>query len=250
MAQSVRAGGQKGIFGMDMASDPRERFEIPVRGWFAECSASLRHEILALARPKSLPADWVLFRTGDAGGDLFGIVEGVVCVQCRFAHPDAVLTHMLWPGEWFGSLQSLVARRRRYTLTTRTDVRLVRIPGRELQALFNRYPEGFAHLGLNAGYGLDLAMQGAADLLIRDATSRCAAVLLRLAGRRWASGADDSRPVDIPASQAELAMLCNLSRSYFSRVMRELSRRGLVIGNYKSLTLTDPVKLRLFAERD
>lgn len=233
---------------MDMASGPGARFDIPVRGWFAECSPGLRHEILALARPKTVPADWVFFRAGDVGGDLFAIVSGVVSLQSRFTHPDAVLFHLLWPGEWFGSLESGTDRRRRFTATTRCEVQVLRVPGKELQALFRRRPEGFALLGLNAGHGLDVAMQAAADLLIRNASARCAAVLLRLAGRRWAVGEDSSASVEIPASQSELAMLCNLSRSYFSRVMRDLAARNLVTVNYKSLTLRDPVRLRSVAE--
>jgi CRP-like cAMP-binding protein len=95
---------------------------------------------------------------------------------------------------------------------------------------------------------MDLAMQIAADLLIRDASARCAAVLLRLAGRRWASGPDAGLASEIPASQTELATLCNLSRNTFSRVVSEFSGRGLVIRDYRSLTVVDPARLRAVAD--
>jgi CRP-like cAMP-binding protein len=95
---------------------------------------------------------------------------------------------------------------------------------------------------------MDLAMQIAADLLIRDASARCAAVLLRLAGRRWVSGPDADLSSEIPASQTELAMLCNLSRNSFSRVVRGLSSRGLLTLDYKSLTVNDPARLRDVAD--
>ncbi|MBI1285644.1 MAG: helix-turn-helix domain-containing protein [Thiobacillus sp.] len=87
-------------------------------------------------------------------------------------------------------------------------------------------------------------MQGAADLLIRNASARCAAALLRLAGRRWASGPDADAPSEIPASQTELPMLCNFSRNTFSRVLKEFARRRLVTPGYKSLTVNDPARLR------
>jgi len=80
--------------------------------------------------------------------------------------------------------------------------------------------------------------------LIHNASARCAAVLLRLAGRRWASGPDAELPVEIPASQNELAMLCNVSRNTFSRVVKDLSSRGFLTLNYRSLTLNDPARLR------
>jgi len=43
----------------------------------------------------------------------------------------------------------------------------------------------------------------AADLLIRDSERRCAAVLLRLGGRRY-SGPKDKEPVEVPVTQIEL----------------------------------------------
>jgi CRP-like cAMP-binding protein len=39
-------------------------------------------------------------------------------------------------------------------------------------------------------------------------------------------------------------MLCNLSRSSFSRVMKRFEDSGLVTVNYGSVTLNDPARLR------
>jgi len=220
----------------------------PIRGWFADCPPRFRREFLALARPKSCAAGSVIYQAGEVGQDVFGISSGVVTLQSRLTHPDAVLLHMLRPGEWFGTVPVLLERSRRVTAVARTDVNLLRIPGDELRSLLRRRPAWVAELGRDAIYNLDLAMQIAADLLIRDASARCAAVLLRLAGRRWASGADADLPSEIPASQTELAMLCNLSRNTFSRVVKKLSSRRLVTVSYRSLTVNDPARLRDVAD--
>lgn len=220
----------------------------PIRGWFADSDPSFRREMLTLARPKSYAAGSVIYQAGDAGRDVFGIKAGVVTVQCRFIHPDAVLLHMLRPGEWFGTVPVLIERSRRITVIARTDVELLRVPGDDLRALLRRHPEWVAELGRDTVYSLDVTMQGAADLLIRDASARCAAVLLRLAGRRWASGPDADLPSEIPASQTELAMLCNLSRNTFSRVAKEFTSRRLVTLSYRSLTVDDPARLREVAD--
>jgi len=90
--------------------------------------------------------------------------------------------------------------------------------------------------------------QIAADLPIRDGSARCAAVLLRLAGRRWASGPEADLPSEIPASQTELAMLCNLSRNTCSRVVKKFSGRRLMTVSYRSLTVNDPARLRDVAD--
>jgi len=219
------------------------RSAIPVSGWFAKCSPGLREKILGVARPKSYSAGSLIFRAGDVGADVFGIVSGVIIVECRFTHSDATLIHMMWPGEWFGTLEVMIERRRRATMIARTDAELLRISGDDLLALLRRHPEDVFNLTHNAAYFLDVAMQCAADLLIPDASARCAATMLRLTGRRWAPGPQAALPVEIPAPQSELAMLCNLSRSSFSRVMREFSSRGLVTVNYRSLTVNDPLGL-------
>ena len=228
--------------------DPNVATGFPIRGWFADSHPSFRREILALARLKSYAAGSVIYQAGDAGRDVFAVRAGVVTLQYRFTHPDAVLLHMLWPGDWFGTVPVLADLSRRGTVSARTDVELLRVPADELRALLRRHPEWFAELARDAIHFLDLAMQGAADLLIRNASARCAAVLLRLAGQRWASGPDADQPAEIPASQTELAMLCNVSRNTFSRVVKELSRRRLVTLGYRSLTVNDPARLRGVAD--
>lgn len=224
--------------------------DFPIRGWFADSHPDFRREIFALAHPKSYAAGQLIYRAGDPGRDVFGIRVGVVTVECRFIHPDVVLMHMLRPGEWFGTVPLLVEQSRRINVIARTDVELLRVPADDLRALLHRHPKWVAELGRDVVYSLDVAMQGAADLLIRNAPARCAAVLLRLAGRRWVSGPDAGLPSGIPASQTELAMLCNVSRNTFSRVVKEFSRRRLVTLNYRSLTVNDPSRLRGVADAD
>lgn len=220
----------------------------PLRGWFAESQPDFRQAIFALARPKTYAAGRVIYKAGDPGREVFGIRSGVVTLQGRFTHPDAVLLHMLRAGDWFGTVPMLAGRSRRVTAVARTDVELLLVPGEELQALLRRHPAWATELGRDVVYFMDVALQGSADLLIRDASARCAAVLLRLAGRRWASGPDAGMPSEIPASQSEIAMLCNVSRNTFSRVMREFTSLGLVTLGYRSLTVNDPAGLRAIAD--
>ena len=228
--------------------DPTVPAGFPIRGWFAESDPSFRREMLALARPKSYAAGSVIYQAGDPGRDVFGVRSGVVTLTGKFTHPDAVLLHMLRPGEWFGTVPVLVERSRRITAIARTDVELLRVPGDQLRALLRSHPEWVIELGRDLAYYMDLGMQTASDLLIRNASARCAAVLLRLAGRRWASGPDADLPSEIPASQTELAMLCNLSRNTFSRVAKEFTNRQLVTLSYRSLTVDDPARLREVAD--
>ncbi len=225
-----------------------DRSAIPIRGWFAEADPDFRREFVALGRSKFYPAGSTIYNAGEAGPAVFGIVSGVVMVQCRFVHPDAVMLHMLRAGDWVGTVPVLFNRPRRVTAVARTDVELLRVPGDELRALLGRRPEWALELARDSIFYLDVAMQGAADLLIRDPAARCAAVLLRLGGQRWAASPDANLPSEIPAPQSELAMLCNVSRNTFGRVVSGFAARRLVDVHYKSLTIVDPTKLRDIAD--
>jgi CRP-like cAMP-binding protein len=224
------------------------RGTVPIRGWFAGADAEFRRAFLALGRPKSYSAGSTIYQAGDAGPDVFGVRAGVVMLHCRFVHPDAVMLHMLHAGDWVGTAPVLVDRPRRVTAVARTDVEVLRIPGDELRALMDRRPEWIRELARDVVHYLDLAMQGSADLLIRSPAGRCAAVLLRLGGRRWAAYPDANLPAEIPAAQAELAMLSNVSRNTFGRVVSAFAARGFVQIHYKSLTIVDPVQLREIAD--
>jgi CRP/FNR family transcriptional regulator, cyclic AMP receptor protein len=228
--------------------DPNVATGFPIRGWFADSHPSFRREILALARLKSYAAGSVIYQAGDVGRDVFGVRSGVVILSGRFTHPDAVLVHMLRPGEWFGTVPVLIERSRRITAIARTDVDTLCVPGDQLRALLRSHPEWVIELGRDLAYYMDLGMQTASDLLIRNASARCAAVLLRLAGRRWPSGPDADLPSEIPASQTELAMLCNVSRNTFSRIVKEFTSRRLVTLSYRSLTVNAPARLRDVAD--
>lgn len=180
---------------------------------------------------------------------MFGIVSGVVALHCRFTHPDAVLLQLLWPGEWFGTMPTLVEHGgRRFKAIARTDVELLRVPGDDLRALLQRRPAWVAEIAKDAVRWLDLATQGLVDLMLSDASARCAAVLLRLAGQRWASMTYADRATEIPVSQVEVAMLCNVSRKTLSRVLKEFARRRLVTIGYRSMTVNDPPLLRVIAD--
>ncbi len=87
----------------------------------------------------------------------------------------------------------------------------------------------------------------AADLLIRDSERRCAAVLLRLGGRRFA-GPEDTEPVEVSIMQSELAGAANLSRNSVGTMLQRLKARGLIELGYRGMTIRAPAALRAFVD--
>lgn len=233
-----------------MTPDPgaEDHAAVPSRGWIADSCPGFRQELLRGARPLLFRAGSVIYRAGETSQSLFGIRTGVVVIQANNAHADALLLHMLRPGEWFGTLPALRQKQRIFSAAARTDVDLLHVPGEHLQAMLNRRPEWMAELARDSIRALEVAMQGAVDLLIRNASARCAAVLLRLSGQRWPTPEAGPELVEIPATQGEIAMLCNMSKNTLSRVLNDFSDDGLVRLGYRSITIHDPASLRVIAD--
>ena len=95
-------------------------------------------------------------------------------------------------------------------------------------------------------YG-DVSDTIAADLLIRDSERRCAAVLLRLGGRRYVC-LEDEESVEVPVTQHELAGAANLSRNSTGTMVQRLKARGLIDLGYRGMTIRAPAALRAFVD--
>jgi CRP/FNR family cyclic AMP-dependent transcriptional regulator len=114
-------------------------------------------------------------------------------------------------------------------------------------ALLAERPEWWRHfLRLAIVYG-DVTAVIATDLLIRDSERRCAAVLLRLGGRRFA-GPDDTKPVEVSVTQDDLAGAANLSRSSVRSMLGRLTARGLIEQGYRDIVVREPASLRAFVD--
>ena len=198
---------------MIATAGPTDRLAIPIRGWFGEADPDFRREFVALGRSKFfIPAGSTIYNAGEAGPAVFGIVSGIVMVQCRFVHPDAVMLHMLRAGDWVGTVPVLFNRPRRVTAVARTGVEVLVFPVTSCGFSWVADRSGRSSWPGTLSFHIDVAVQGAADLLIRDPAARCAAVLLRLGGQRWAASHGANLPSETPAPQSELAMLCNVSK--------------------------------------
>ena len=117
-----------------------------------------------------------------------------------------------------------------------------------MRTLLTQRPEWWRELTrLSIIYG-DVAQNVAADLLIRDSERRCAAVLLRLGGRRFPSP-DDEQSVEVPVTQDELAGAANLSRNSVGTMLQRLKARRLIETGYRGMTIWTPTALRAFVDQ-
>jgi len=217
------------------------------RGWLNATPTEFQDAIVSLCDWQSLEAGAPIQAGAEEEGELIGLARGIVEMRTVLGRADTPLMHLAYPVFWFGYVPILTGRPRGIAAAAKTAVWLARIPQAAVRALLAERPEWWRHLmQLSIIYG-EVSQTIAADLLIRDSERRCAAVLLRLGGRRF-SGPEDKEPVEVPLTQNELAGAANLSRNSIGTMLQRLKARRLIEQGYRGMTVLAPEALRAFVD--
>jgi CRP-like cAMP-binding protein len=218
-------------------------------GWLGATPPEFRQAILSRGAWRRVEAGAPIQEGGEEGGELIGLARGMVEMRTILGRADTPIMHLAHPVFWFGYVPVLTGRPRRIAASARTQVWLARIPQVAVRALLAERPEWWRHLiQLSIIYG-DVSQTIAADLLIRDSERRCAAVLLRLGGRRFA-GPEDKDQVEILVTQNDLAGAANLSRNSVGAMLQRLAARGLIEQGYRGVAVRAPEALRAFVDQE
>ncbi|WP_294539173.1 Crp/Fnr family transcriptional regulator [uncultured Rhodoblastus sp.] len=221
---------------------------LSTRGWLGAAPADFGQSILSRSSWERLEAGALIQTGGEAEGELIGLADGIVEMRSVVGRPDTPLMHLGHPVLWLGYGPIAFDRPRPTAASARTPVWLARISQADVKKALSARPEWWRHFIKPAIANGDIALIAAADLLIRDNERRCAAVLLRLSGRRFA-GPKDSKPVDVPIMQDELAGAANLSRNSAGTMLKRMAARGLVELGHRGKIVCFPAALRAFVEQ-
>ena len=211
-------------------------------------SADFQRAVLSRCDWACLEAGAPIQFGGEERGELIGLARGIVELRTILGRADTPIMHFAHPVFWFGFVPIVSSRPRPLAASAKTQVWVARIPQADLGALLAERPEWWRHLiPPSLVYG-DVAVTIAADLLIRDSERRCAAVLLRLSGRRSA-GPKDSEPVEVAVTQDELAGAANLSLTSVRTMLSRLKARRLIELGYRGMIVCAPAALRAFVDQ-
>jgi CRP-like cAMP-binding protein len=98
--------------------------------WFSACTNEQLADIARLAERLDIQAGEVILREGRRGRELFIILEGTVTVS-----RDGRVVNVLDEGDYFGELAAIEDQPRSATVTANTDLKVLIIGPRELDAL-------------------------------------------------------------------------------------------------------------------
>lgn len=217
------------------------------RGWLGATPTDFQRAILSGCRWQYLEAGAPIQAGGEEIGELIGLAHGVIEMRTVLGPSDTPLMHIVQPVFWLGYVPLILGQARRLAASAKTAAWLARISQDAVKKVLSERPEWW-QLFLQPAiiYG-DVSQTVAADLLIRDSERRCAAVLLRMAGRRFATP-DDTAPAEALLTQDELAGAANMSRNSVGTMLKRLAARGLIELGYRTTIVVSPAGLRAFVE--
>ncbi len=229
--------------------DREAGLEILSRGaWLRATPVEFRSAILSRCRWQCLEAGAAIQRGGEEHGELIGLARGVIEMRTILGRADTPIMHLSHPVPWCGYGPIIFGRPGPAAAGARSRVWLARVSQADVRGLLKEQPEWWRCFLRPASIIGDIALNIAADLLIRDSERRCAAVLLRLSGRRFADP-EDLEPVDVAVTQDDLAGAANLSRSSVKSMLGRLAARGLIEQGYRGIVVRAPAALRAFVDR-
>jgi CRP-like cAMP-binding protein len=219
------------------------------RGWLADAPAGFRAEILAMARPITVPRGQWVFAIDDPPGGIYGIISGGIGIEGAADWHPVRLGHILRAGAWFGHHPVLTGGGRRVQgMRATEDSDLLHVPLPGLRALVARDALAARHVGAMADAGSILGTRIISDLLIPQAPRRIAAVLLRVTGAE--DGVEPTHPDGFLLTQGDLGEMANASRPHVNRVLAHFAERGWITKSYQHIRVLDVPALQAFAAAD
>lgn len=214
-------------------------------GWLSRQSAEFRQAWLAQGRIVAVQRGEAVYREGDEGRSMFGLIEGSVAVLIGPPRLAPRLGTIVNPGMWFGAGPVLTKGLRSVEFRAAESSRFLMVPGSAVEQLSTARPEHAHAIGALAMIGHDLAVRVAAELLIPSSARRIAAVILRIAAPDRDEGRIGSDGVCV--TQSQLAEMANVSRNVANAALGEMRDAGWIKTRYNRIVVRDVAALAAFA---
>lgn len=207
-------------------------------GWLSRRPAEFRDAVVSRCRIRHYAANEAIYRDGDSSNCMMGLVAGRWFVR---APPADVAITMELPGFWIGEGGIFRGEERTVSVVSVTASIGLCLPPAAFEELAAR-ADYCRHFAANTAESLAHAIAVIGNLSQPRSDIRVAQRLVSMAVFK----SDRSSPA-LPLSQADLAELCNLSRSTTITILRQLVDAGLISLGYRQIIIPDLTALSDFA---
>jgi CRP-like cAMP-binding protein len=186
-------------------------------------------------RRRKLARGETLFREGEPANGLFAVVYGKIRLATRERVADIVA-----PGRSFGEAMMFLEKPYIVTATAAADSLVLQVDKAAVFAELERNPQFARRVIAALSQRLELMVRELETYALGNAGQRFVAWLLRREGGASAGEA----VVTLPAPKSAIASRLNVSAEHLSRVLKELSRQGLLEVHGRVLRIPDVARLR------
>jgi len=187
-----------------------------------------------------------IYFSGETAAGLYVVASGQVKLLRHSLGGQDVLLDILKPGDYFGSLSTLVDDVYPDTAQAHTAVCVLRISSDTFRTLLQQYPSvALAVLDITAK-----RLQESQEIIHRLSTDsveqRIAAVLLKLA-HKLGEISDEGILIQMPLSREDLAQMTGTTTETASRIISQLQKEGLVHTGRQWMAITNKPGLEKIA---
>ena len=204
--------------------------------------------ILATASLRRLPEGSPAFQQGAAATEFFALLHGRLKVLQTTQDGQQIVVRHVNPGEICGIATALGRTDYPATASAIVDSMLLAWPSSQWAGFIARSPALAANVLGMVGQRLQDAHNRIRELSTEEVERRIAHALLRLA-RQAGRKTEDGVQIDFPVTRQDIAEMTGTTLHTVSRVMSAWETRGLVAGGRKRVTVRDPHRLFMLAER-
>ena len=194
-------------------------------------------------------AQATIFQKGDAGGSMMAVVSGRVKICTFSADGKELVLNIIDRGGVFGEIAVLDGQPRSGDAVALENTELLVLDRNRLMPFLTANPEIATRLIVVLCQRLRQTSEALEDALLRDAPSRVARGLLRLAGTFGKQEAGGLR-LDIKLSQQQIGNLIGISRESINKYIVEWTRADVIAVHSGMITILDRAALEHLSEAD
>lgn len=223
---------------------------IPIRNHLANCRMVGRlpeealDDLTASARIQHFKMPTLLNAADEPLDYLRLVVEGHIELLERTAGGDEAGIAMLGPGNWVTWLGCFDERPSHYDFYSSANCTVIAIPCARMREIADQNPVMYRLVIGAIGDRFRLLMEWTTSSALLDQEHRIAKLLFMLSRLN----ADLSPPPTVHYTQDKLAILARCTRQTMSLSLKKLEQLGLIELKYKRIEISQPEKLKAFAE--
>lgn len=237
---------------MSDARDPLPPKRVEKRGLlrgvsiFRSLDDALLDSLVGVTTTKKLRDGQVLFRKGDSGRQLYGVIEGRLKIYASGADGKEVVFGLSDPGEVIGEIALLDSNPRSATVVAVAASELLVLDRRDFLPFLERQPRVAVELAEVLATRLRRLSELTEDSVLLAMRSRLAKKLVSLAGT-YGTPCQTGVRIEIKLSQQALGDMIGTSRESINKQLRSWNEAGLVSSLKGYITVHDVEGLETLA---